>query len=585
MTLEHGWRYTVLALVFALIGGLIFGQTVRIQVSPQAEDFIKQGDLYAGEWRTVTPPRGQLYDRWGNLLAGNRTTYEIGVELAYVEDPQAIAFVLNAVLGLEYSTVFAAASIEPSDTAVYARLADFVPGDKIALLQKYIEDQEIEREQNGTVVSSLAGLVFRPHLERSYPEKDLASTVLGFVSQEGQGYYGIEGQYNDMLAGQEQTVWFPSDPNLVEDLPDIPPGASLVLTIDREIQAMVEDALDAAVEVNGAESGTVIVMDVKTGEIWAMASTPRLDLNEYWRYPEIYPGSTPFNRAITQAYEPGSVFKVLTMAAALDSKSVEPTTSFFDTGVFEVGGIYVRNWDGAAWGPQDMLGCLEHSLNVCLAWVGTQMGSKTFYSYMERFGFGRFTGIDLSGESTGRLKSPGDGDWYPADLGTNTFGQGIAVTPIQMVAAISALSNGGQMAMPHVVRSIIDQGSQYNIHPQFIQSPISAETAQVLTEMLAQSLESEDSDALVEGYRLAGKTGTAEIPTPEGYTRGVTNASFVGWGPVDDPRFIVYVWFEKPESSIWGSVVAAPVFSEIVQRLVVLLNLPPDDVRLGLSGQ
>lgn len=189
------------------------------------------------------------------------------------------------------------------------------------------------------------------------------------------------------------------------------------------------------------------------------------------------------------------------------------------------------------------------------------------------------TGVDLDGEVRGRLKVPGDGDWYEADLGTNSFGQGVSVTPIQMAVAVSALANEGRMMVPHIVHARVDKGSEYTTTPQVAGMPITAETAETITQMLAVSLEEEASDALVEGYRVAGKTGTAEIPTPAGYTSSVTNASFVGWGPVDDPQFLVYVWLEKPTTSPWGSVVASPVFREAVERLVVLMNLPPDDVR------
>jgi cell division protein FtsI/penicillin-binding protein 2 len=325
-------------------------------------------------------------------------------------------------------------------------------------------------------------------------------------------------------------------------------------------------------------------MDPKTGDILALASTPRLDLNQYWRYSEVYPDKTPFNRGTSKSFEPGSVFKVFTMATALDSGTVKPDTTFTDTGVYKIGGLTIHNWDNGAWGTQNMIGCLQHSLNVCLAWVGDKTGADTFYSYMEAFGFGQFTGIDIAGEASGRVKEPGDEDWFPGDLGTNTFGQGISVTPIQIVQAASAIANGGKMMVPHIVSAIADNGNQFEIHPQVAGQPISKETADRLMEMLAVSLEEEASDALVYGYRVAGKTGTGEIPTEYGYTSNKTNASFLGFGPVDDPRFIVFIWLEEPQT-IWGSLTAAPTFSELTQRLVVLMDLPPDKVRLGLYAQ
>jgi cell division protein FtsI/penicillin-binding protein 2 len=220
-----------------------------------------------------------------------------------------------------------------------------------------------------------------------------------------------------------------------------------------------------------------------------------------------------------------------------------------------------------------------------LAWVATQVGPQNFYNYMQRFGIGRPTGIDLAGEAAGRLKIPGDTDWYPVDLGTNSFGQGVAVTPIQMMMAASAIANDGRMVTPHVLYGMVKNGQQYNTPPQYAGTPISTKTAQTLNAMLAISLENEASQALVPGYRLAGKTGTAQIPTQFGnYSPDKTNASFIGWGPADDPQFMIYVWLEQPSASIWGSETAAPVFAQVVQKTVVLLNIPPDSIRQQMAA-
>jgi cell division protein FtsI/penicillin-binding protein 2 len=484
------------------------------------------------------------------------------------------------ILGEDYQRIYGLADPDANPDLIYAVLADYVPAEKVLQLQQFAEEMESTFGEDQPV-RDLSGIIYTPHLQRSYPENELASNILGFVSREGKGYFGVEEKYNDLLAGVSRTVWMPSAPNQIEALPDIPPGASLILTIDREIQDMVEKVLDDSVDFWGAESGTISVMDPNTGEILAMATTGRINLNEYWKFTEQIGGQTPFNQGIGKDYEPGSVFKVLTMAAALDSGVVQPETEFLDTGLIEVGGAQIRNWNWGAWGPQSMTGCMQHSLNVCLAWLATQLGTQQFYDYMQAFGLGHSTGVDLSGELVGRLKLPGDSNWYAADLGTNSFGQGLSVTPVQMLMAVSALANEGEMVVPHVLLGIVNNGRQYNPPPQVAGYPIKPETARILTEMLANSLEQEASVALVEGYRMAGKTGTGEIPTPYGYTSDLTNTSFVGWGPVDNPQFVVYIWLEKPSSSIWGSEVAAPIFSEIVQRLVVLLNIPPDGVVNG----
>jgi len=316
-----------------------------------------------------------------------------------------------------------------------------------------------------------------------------------------------------------------------------------------------------------------------------MAVTPRMDLNQFWDYGTIYNNASEFNPAISMPYEPGSVVKIVTMAAALDSGAVTPNTTYLDTGSILVGGALIQNWDLEPWGVQDMTGCLQHSLNVCMATLSTRMGAGTFYGYMDKFGFGHLTGVDLAGEAAGRLKLPGDEDWYPVDLGTNAFGQGVSATPLQIMAAASAIANGGRTVTPHVLYAMVRDGRQYNVPAQFAGSPISEQTADTLSGMLAVSLESEGSLALLPGYRIAGKTGTAQIPVNGFYDSSQTNASFIGWGPVDDPQFMIYVWLERPSASIWGSETAAPVFGEMVEKTVVLLDIPPDYVRQGLAAK
>jgi cell division protein FtsI/penicillin-binding protein 2 len=350
---------------------------------------------------------------------------------------------------------------------------------------------------------------------------------------------------------------------------------------------MVESVLDKAVADTQSDSGTIVILDPKTGEILAMASTPRMDPNKYWEYAKVFHDGTETNRAVSQMYEPGSVFKVLTMATGLDTGTVTPDTVYIDTGGIEVGGITITNWDFLAHGPQTMQGCMQLSLNVCLAWVATQIKEKNFYSYLDKFGIGRMTNIDLSGEVDWPVLLPGQPGWTPFSLGSNAYGQGVNVTPIQMAAAISAVANHGEIMSPHILKAIVANGRQEERPLRSMGNPISEKTATDLTEMLARSVESESyQNAHIDGYRIAGKTGTASIAVPNlGYVTNLTNASFVGWGPADDPQFLVYVWLEKPKTNPWGSLVAAPVFSEVVKQLVVLMNIPPDAERLKLKGK
>jgi len=575
MKMLPSWRYLTVAVIMAIIGAAIPVQIVRIQSSPEVAGVTGQGTYV---WETFYPARGEIFDRHGNLLAGNRTVYEVGVDLAANPDKQTIALAAQMALGMDPAVAIARMTdVKPNIT--YITLEDFVEPVKADLLKQLQEDARADPSGR-----NLEAVHFKAHLMRSYPENDLASTVLGYVTRENKGYMGVEEKYDNILAGIPVTELIPADPRRALEYPHIPPGQSIILTIDREIQASVEQILDDALLSTGAASGTILVMDPKTGEILAMSSTPRMNLNDFTRVAEIFPGETPFNRAISQAYEPGSVAKIMTMSAALDTGTVTPATVYLDTGVIYVGGIPIYDWDQGSWGYQDMTGCLAHSLNVCLAWISTQMGNVTFYSYMQRFGLGHLTGIDLAGEAPGRLKLPGDSDWYPVDLGTNAFGQGVAITPIQMVMAASALANNGQMVYPHVLYAKVGE-SRPDKAAQVVGSPIKAETAHTISSMLVNALESESSDALLEGYTIAGKTGTAQIPTSDGYDENEINASFIGWGPVEDPRFLVYVWLEKPQTNRAASVVAAPIFKQVIERLVVLMGIPPDAIRLQKTNQ
>jgi cell division protein FtsI/penicillin-binding protein 2 len=582
------WRYVLITVILAMFGTAIPARIVNIQHSEEVAKVTGQGDYI---WETFYPARGEIYDRHGRLLAGNKTVYEVGVDLT--------AFPADAVGALKMQKDIAQAAqmtLAMDPVKILARLTNVPEGIHYIILEDYVPADQAEQfmklqeEASTNPLGADVGAVhFKAHLMRSYPENELASTILGYVTEDNHGYMGVEEKYDSILAGIPETVQIPADPRRAVEYPKIEPGQTLILTIDREIQAALEGILDDALSSTGSISGTIIVMDPKNGEILGMTSTPRMDPNDYTRVNEIFPGETPYNRAVSQAYEPGSVAKILTVAAALDTGTITPGTIFLDTGVFYVGGVPIYNWDGGAWGYQDMTGCLAHSLNVCLAWIATEMGNDRFYSYMQRFGLGHPTGIDLAGEVAGRLKLPGDSDWYQVDLGTNAFGQGVAISPLQMVTAASALANGGQMVYPHVVYAQVRDGHQSNMSPQVIGSPIKAETARTVTTMLANALESESSDALVPGYRIAGKTGTAQIPVITGYDENNNpiygydeneiNASFIGWGPVDDPQFLVYVWLEKPQTNRAASVVAAPIFKQVIEKLVVLMGIPPDAIR------
>jgi cell division protein FtsI/penicillin-binding protein 2 len=576
MRQQYARRSQVLAGVMAFFSLAVIVQMTRIQNSPEAAVFRQQSENYAYELKTFYPNRGEIYDRNGRLLAGQKTVYEIGVDMNTMTDSHAIAFAVSDALGMDYNQILEVLQ-NPPEGISYIVLADFVEA-QTALYLRELKTALQEQAPEGAL-GGLTGLQFQSHPMRSYPENALGSNILGFVNREGKGYFGVEENYDNLLAGNPVQVLVPTDPNKAFEIPRVPDGTTLILTVNRDLQASAEKILDNALYEYGAQDGVIVIMDPRSGELLAVATSRRMDLNKFWNYGVVYSNATEFNSAISKTYEPGSVSKILTMAAALDSGTVTPNTTYLDTGSVLIGGVTIQNWDQNPWGVQNMVGCLQHSLNVCMVNLAVQMGPGTFYSYMDAFGLGHLTNVDLAGESAGRLKVPGDSDWYPVDLGTNAFGQGVAVTPIQMLAAVSAVVNDGRMVTPHVLHAMVRDGRQYDVPAQFAGSPISAQTADTLTEMLAISLESESSQALVPGYRVAGKTGTAEIPVDGFYSAAQTNASFIGWGPVDDPQFMIYVWLERPTTSPWGSETAAPVFSEMAKKTVVLLDIPPDSIR------
>ncbi len=583
----HG-RILTICILATLIAVAICVQFIRIQNMDVAQQILDDSKAYQGVTRLVYPNRGNIYDAKGRLLAGNETTYEVGLDLNAILNGQeeTIASAVSEILGMDYDKVLAYAMIEPGNgNPFYIQLDGFVSPDKIlefeALIEEY-KNMELGRNQ---VRPRLNGLMWTAHNKRSYPEGTTGSNILGFYKYldrtQGMGYFGVEETYNTLLAGTPQMVYTAFDPQKLSMLDEIPAGADIELTFNREIQAMAEQELDEAIEWSGAKGGTILIYNPKNGEIIAMANTPRLDPNEYWNYGELFPNPEPFNPTISKTYEPGSVFKAITVAIALDTGAIEMDTIYSDDGAYEIGGVEIRNWDYGAYGDVDMTDCMRWSLNTCLAWMAEEIGPDNFYRYLKAFGFDRNTGIDLGGETHWPLKLPGDSNWYEIDLATNAFGQGISVTPIQMAMTVGALANEGKMYVPHVVKAVIIDGKRYEVEPVLAGTPVSAETARQVTAMLTETLMDESyENAYIDGYTFAGKTGTGQIPTEYGYTNPLTNASFVGWGPSEDPQVVIYVWMQEPTRDIWGSQIAAPIFSKVVEKLVVLMDIPPDSIRL-----
>jgi cell division protein FtsI/penicillin-binding protein 2 len=560
-----------LKLVGALLIGLVFvlvAQLVQVQIIDHRfyKDWARE--LRERPIAMADPPRGVVRDRNGHVLAGNEVMYSIEADPAFVIEPAGIAMTLGPLLHVP------AAQIEEqlSCDDLWVQLA--------SPISKEIGEQIADL--------GLRGITVRPLWARTYPESWLASHALGFCNTEGKGFYGIEGFHDATLRPKQVAQRGPVD-LASERVPwDLVPailseaGEELILTLDRTVQAVVEDELERAVQEYGAQGGTIIVMDPRTFEILAMASVPNYSPD---RYNDFYVfDSLPFeDPAVSQQYEPGSVLKVLTVAAALDSGLVTPETTYHDPGWIEVGGATITNSSYNRTGDHFIADILIHSLNVGAAWLSTGMGADVFYGYLTTFGIGRRSGVDLAGEAAGQLWLPNDYEhWHDSNLGTNAFGQGIATTPLQVIAAVATVANNGARLRPHIVaQRIAPDGTVSTFRPTVEAQVISPETAHTVSEMMVRTVEEGVPRAKVEGYRIAGKTGTAQIPVPGGYDRERTITSFVGFGPVPDPQLIILVKLDRPQTSTWASDTAVPTFQRLATRLFVILGIPPSGVEIA----
>lgn len=545
---------------------ILLGRLVSFQLplDPAVDEYLRQM-RDSGYLRTqvLAAARGNIYDRHGEVLAVNTLEYRVGVSPSLVSDARVDATRLAVILRMPELDIYEAMT---SDVQ-WVPLAFRVPAEVAAQIRALDLDE----------------ITLEPVPRRSYPQGPVGAQLIGFVGGDLVGYFGVEGYYNEQLRGQvreRQVSNIPFDVPLVDLQEDR--GSDVILTIDRDVQYIAESELLAAINNSGATSGTILVMNPRNGDILAMANYPTFDPNAYG---ETLNPAVWNNPAISQQYEPGSVMKVLTVAAALDNGTITPDFWYYDNGILSEAGIEVYNWDRAPHGSVDVTQILVQSLNVGAATIALQMGPTDFYTAMHDFGIGRLTGVDLEGEQSGQMHIPGDPDWSESNLLTNSFGQGVAVTPLQMLTAVNAIANDGLMMQPRIVYEIMDGDQRIPARTSNLGRPISAETAALVTEMMVQVVEQGlDDRAAVPGYSIAGKTGTAQIPTAIGYEQSASIVTFVGFLPADDPQISVLIRLDRPRD-YWSSVVAAPVFRRLAERLVILLEIPTDDVRYQLAAQ
>lgn len=414
--------------------------------------------------------------------------------------------------------------------------------------------------------------------KRFYPEGALASHILGFTGVDNRGLEGMELKYDSILRGEEG-YWVTTRDARGELIPTLgekflPPknGLSLVLTLDKIIQYIVEKEVEKGYRETEAVGVTAIVMDPSTGGILAMANRPTFDPNNFQNYPT----STFKNRAISEIYEPGSTFKIITAAAALEEKVFSPEDKIFcENGTFRLAGHTIH--DVHPYGLLTFAETVQFSSNIGLTKVGIKLGEKKLYRYISSFGFGRKTGIDLPGEEAGILRPLSQ--WSKISLGAIPYGQEIGVTPLQLICAISAVANGGLLMKPYLVKEIINEKGRVirRIKPQPVRQVISPNTAQILARIMERVVERGTGlNAAIKGYKIAGKTGTAQkFIRGEGYSPTKFVASFVGFAPADNPRVAVLVVVDEPQGSHYGGTVAAPIFRRIVRQTFEYLEIKP----------
>lgn len=566
-------RLAIVAAGLLLLGAVILVRSLQHQI------FNLDGQVSASEIVKDPAQRGIVVDRNGDPLIVNRHYYQVASTPNRINDDderREVATQLENLLGVPADDTFETLKFCAEEDYAFCVLADAISAEEARLLQEYTERLEAER---GLV--PLQHVYSKPLTRRSYPQAELAAHLTGFVTIDEGGVAGLEAYYDEFLPADGIGL-LGNDSQPLEDLESevrrfLPStaGKDLVLTVDGAVQWIIHEELRRGLEEFKAESGAVIVMEPSTGAIIGMVSLPDFDPNRFEEEPiERFPNPT-----ISAQYEPGSIFKIITVGAALDASIVEPSTIFTDTGSITIGDRVIFNSNRVAYGEVTVTDALARSLNVVTAQIAQALGAEKFYQYVRQFGFGEATNVDLSGEIAGAFKSPGQRYWSPSDLGTNSFGQGLAVTPLQMVNATAAIANGGRMMQPHVVYARV-VGDQVQItEPTAMQQVISPATAYTLTEMMVHVVETGNIKAAVPGYRVAGKSGTAQIPTSEGYEEDATIVSFVGFAPADDPQFVVLVKMDRPDFTInqWASHTAAPVFSRITKRLLDHYNIPPQE--------
>jgi len=545
-----------LLLVLLLV---VFAATLARAFWLQTVDAASLGGLAQRQHReTVTVPagRGAILDRTGVQLAIGEQTTTVYADPQEVTQPRALALAAHQIFGVPATSLYLALLNKKSQFVYVQRFAD--PKLATQFLKK-----------------DFAGVNSYPEQKRFYPQESVGAQVIGFAGTDDTGLGGLELQYNKQLSGSPGKETIVRDPfgQAIDVLSSTPvhEGQDVFTTLDHTIQANAEEVLDETVKEWHAQSATAIVIDPKTGGVLAMAQAPGYNANDA----STTPLATQRNRSVTDSYEPGSTFKLVTVSAALSLGLVTPQTTFTLPPALKVANVYIHDAEPRPTETMTVAQILARSSNIGAVTIAEKLGGATLMNWIYRYGFGKLTGIDFPGEMPGQVL-PLD-RWSGSTIGNVPIGQGIAVTPIQLAAAYAAVANGGVWIEPHLVSRVGGHVVEDFKHRRIVSPAVDAELKSMLTGVVDEH-DATGTEASIPGYTVAGKTGTGQIPGPHGYQpQNGYMASFVGMVPVSNPRIVVLVVVNRPHGNIYGGVVAAPAFAQIAKFDLQYLAVPPND--------
>ncbi len=564
------WRVRLFSFLLFFMGLLVVSRLFFLQVLSH-EKWVALAENQHNSSQELSADRGEIYMHDGDTdrypLAVNREYQMVFVVPKDITEKDTVAVELSRALGIDVGGIR-----EKLDR----------PNDPFEIVKKRLSDDEVNRIKE----LHLKGVTLAPEKYRYYPAGELAAQVIGFASlgeKGGAGGYGIEASLDNELKGQTGTLlqekdasgrWIPLSDRTITHAEN---GDSIILTLDRVIQYETEKILKDSVERFQADRATAIVMDPKTGNILSMASSPQFDPNNYSQEEDY---SIFLNQAVSSAYEPGSIMKPITMAIGIEEGKVSPTTEYTDTGAVVEAGYTIHNAEDKVYGRSNMYKVLDQSINTGVIFVEKLVGNRVFGDYLRRFGFGNRTGIELPAELGGNLKNLVN-DRGTINFFTASFGQGITSTPIQMISAYAALANGGRLLRPNIIDKIIHANNQEEKHvPVEVRRVVSEETSVAIGKMLRSVVvNGHGKHADVPGYLVGGKTGTAQVAKSgsKGYEEGMSIGSFIGYAPIDDPKFVILVKLDNPKNVEWAESSAAPTFGQIMKFLLEYAKVKPTE--------